>query len=152
MKNFNPNYDEVSFKTWLNDDLQTKDLNLSIELFNFKKKTITPKKLEVIALLSGLPFSKKLSKKIISIQNNIDEIIGDRKHYWVKKNNLGIEHCVFKWPEQKLKKTEMNILLNFVKKIKFKSFNVLFDGCQLNPDGCIVVKGYDTEKVIIKLR
>ena len=146
------NYNEVSSKTWIYSDLKKKNLRSSISLFNFKKKLIIPKKLKVIALLSGLPFSQKLTNKILSTQHNIDKIIGYHKHYWVKKNNLGLEYCVFKWPEEKLSKTQINKLLNFISKLKFRNFNVLFDGCQLNPDGCVIIKGFDVSKNIFNLR
>ena len=133
-----PNYNKVSSKTWSH--------------FDFKKKKITPKNLEVIALLSGLPFSKKLTNKILSVQNKIDKIIVHHNHYWVKKKNFGLEYCVFKWPNQKLKKTELKELLGFVSSLKFKNFNILFDGCQLNPDGCVVIKGYDITNDITNIR
>ena len=147
-----PNYNKVSVKTWSYFDLKKKNLKPSIALFDFKKKKITPKNLEVIALLSGLPFSKKLTKKFLSIQNNINKIIGPQHHFWVKKKNFGIEYCVFKWPKQKLKKTEFKELLGFVSNLKFKNFNILFDGCQLNPDGCVVIRGYDVTNDITNIR
>ena len=106
----------------------------------------------MIALLSGLPFSKTLTNRIESIQGNIGEFIGDHKHYWVKKNNLGLEYCVFKWPEEKFDKTYIKEVSNFISKLKFKNFNVLFDGCQLNPDGCVVIKGFDISNNINNLR
>ena len=152
LKKHKPNYNEVSSKTWIYSDLKKKNLKSSISLFNFKKRKICPKKLEVIALLSGLPFDKMLTKKIINTQNKIIKIIGQKKQYWVKKNNLGLEYCVFKWPKQQLDKANINKLCKFISKIKFKKFNVLFDGCQLNPDGCVVIKGFDVSKNIFNLR
>jgi hypothetical protein len=146
------NYNEVSSKTWIYSDLKKKNLRSSLSLFNFTKKKIIPKKLKVIALLSGLPFSKKLTNKIVSAQCSVDKIIGHHKHYWVKKKNFGLEYCVFKWPEQNLSKTEINELLNIVSKLKFRNFDVLFDGCQLNPDGCVVIRGFDISKNIFNLR
>jgi len=146
------NYNKVSVKTWTHSNLKKKNLKSSISLFDFKKKKIIPKKLEVIALLSGLPFSKKLTNKILFIQNNMNKIIGSHDHYWVKKNNFGLEYCVFKWPEQKLKKADLKELLSFISNLKFKNFNILFDGCQLNPDGCVVIRGYDTTNDITNIR
>ena len=147
-----PNYNKVSIKTWSHFDLKKKNLKSFLFFFNFKKKKITPKKLEVIALLSGLPFSKKLTNKLLSTQNNINKIIRSHNHYWVKKNNFGLEYCVFKWPEQNLKKADLEELLGFISNLKLKKFNILFDGCQLNPDGCVVIKGYDTTNDITNLR
>jgi len=147
-----PNYKEISSKTWAHTDLKKKNLRSSISLFDFKKKHITPKKLDVIALLSGLPFRKILTNKILSTQKDIDKIIGNSERYWVKKNNLGLEYCVFKWPEQVINQTNIDKTLNFVSKLKIKKFNVLFDGCQLNPDGCVVVKGFEASKEISNLR
>ena len=147
-----PNYDEVSSNTWKYSDLKEKNLKFSKTLFDFKKKIIVPKKFEVLALLSGLPFSKILTYRILSTQKEISKIIGNKKHYWVEKNNLGIEYCVFKWPNDRLNHSDINKILKFVSKIKIKKFNVFFDGCQLNPDGCVVIKGFDVSKKILNLR
>jgi hypothetical protein len=152
LKNQKPNYDEVSSKTWIYTDLKEDNLKFSNSLFEFKKKIIVPKRLEVLALLSGLPFSKTLTYKILYIQKEIDKIIGDTKRYWVKKNNLGLEYCVFKWPEEKLNQSQIRKISKFVSKINIQKFNILFDGFQLNPDGCVVVKGFDVSKNIINLR
>ena len=107
LKKQKPNYDEVSSKTWIYSDLKENNLKFSKSLFEFKNKIIVPKRLEVLALLSGLPFSKLLTYKILYIQKEIDKIIGDTKHYWVKRNNLGLEYCVFKWPEEKLNQSDI---------------------------------------------
>jgi hypothetical protein len=152
LKKQRPNYDEVSSKTWVYSDLKEKNLKFSRSLFEFKNKIITPKKLEVLALLSGLPFSKILTHRILSTQKEISKIIGDSKHYWVKKNNLGLEYCVFKWPNEKLDQPDVKKILKFVSKLNIEKFNVFFDGCQLNPDGCIVIKGFDLSKNILNLR
>ena len=90
LKKHKPNYNEVSSKTWIYSDLKKNNLKSSISLFNFKKKKIYPKRLEVIALLSGLPFDKILTNKILNTQKKIIKIIGKKKQYWVKKNNLGL--------------------------------------------------------------
>ena len=147
-----PIYDEVSSKPWIYSDLKEKNLEFSNSLFKLKKKIIVPKRLEVLALLSGLPFSKTLTNKIIFTQKKIGKIIGDSNYYWVKKNNLGIEYCVFKWPEEKLNKSDFKKIFKFVSKLNIEKFNVFFDGCQLNPDGCIVVKGFDVSNNISNLR
>ena len=152
LKNQRPNYDEVSSKTWIYSDLTEKNLRLSRSLFEFKNKLIVPKKLEVLALLSGLPFSKILTQRILSTQKEIGKIIGDTKHYWVKKNNLGLEYCVFKWPNDKLDQSDIKKILKFVSKLNVNKFSVFFDGCQLNPDGCVVIKGFDVSKNIFNLR
>ena len=152
VKKQSPNYSDVSSKTWLHKDLKKKKLKKSISFYDIKKKIIIPKKLDVVALLSGLPFSKVLTNKILYIQKDIDKIIGNTKHYWVKKNNLGLEYCVFKWPEQEFDQINVNEISDFVSKLKITKFNVLFDGCQLNPDGCVVIKGFDISKEINKLR
>ena len=152
LKKQKPNYDEVSSKTWIYSDLKENNLKFSKSLFEFKNKIIVPKRLEVLALLSGLPFSKLLTYKILYIQKEIDKIIGDTKHYWVKRNNLGLEYCVFKWPSDKLNQSDIKKISKFVSNINIEKFNVFFDGCQLNPDGCIVVKGFDVSKNISNIR
>ena len=151
-KKHNPNYDEVSSKTWNSKDLKKKNLKNSVSLFEYKNKNIIPKRLEVIALLSGLPFSRKLTNKIISTQKKINLITRGIDQYWVKKNNLGLEYCVFKWPHDNVEKIKIQEISNFISKLNIPKFHVLFDGCQLNPDGCVVVRGYDVSKKIYYLR
>lgn len=152
LKKQKPNYDEVSSKTWIYSDLKENNLKFSKSLFEFKNKIVVPKRLEVLALLSGLPFSKLLTYKILYIQKEIDKIIGDTKHYWVKRNNLGLEYCVFKWPSDKLNQSDIKKISKLVSNINIEKFNVFFDGCQLNPDGCVVIKGFDVSKNISNIR
>lgn len=147
-----PNYDEVSKNTWKLNDLSETNLLNSLSLFDITNKHISPKNFEVIALLSGLPFSSKLTNLILKTQNKISNIIKDKKHYWVKNDNLGLEHCVFKWPEDKINQNKINSIKDFVSKINFKSYEILFDGCQMNSDGCIVIRGFDKNDYVYQLR
>ena len=41
---------------------------------------------------------------------------------------------------------------NTIKKIPEKSFQLEINGLQINPDGCLLVKGFDENKSLFKIR
>ncbi|MDB9872766.1 hypothetical protein OAD02_05630 [Alphaproteobacteria bacterium] len=141
----NPNYIEVSNQTWKNNDLFSANLEKSKKLFVCDEMGLpTPKRLEVQALVSGLPFSNELISKITSIQQKINELVSHNKVYWVFPENLGIEYAVFKWPnDNHLSKNQINIVINVLNSYEFLNFPIEFSGFQLNPDGCVILRGYD---------
>ena len=153
--NLHNSYLKVGYKTWQNDDFQNMSLQVSRNLF--KKNSLSlkkpkPKALEVIALLSGLAFSTNLCKKISTIQNDISTILNGRLHYWVKPNNLGVEYCVFKWPDGVWKKSWLKIIINQIASQRIARFNYFLYGIQINQDGCVIVKGYDESESIFNIR
>jgi hypothetical protein len=149
-------YNKVGSQTWENDDFINLALDSSRNLFNKESLELCkpkPKELEVYALLSGLPFSKKITNKLVSIQQNIDTILGDSLKYWVLPSNFGVEYCVFKWPDEIWKdKSKIFSINKELSMLNFSSFQFSIRGIQINPDGCIVAKGYDEDGMIFRIR
>ena len=141
-------YNKVGDKTWLYNDFLKENLDKSRNLFestSLELKSPIPKKLDVIAILSGLPFPIEFQRKIILIQKQIKNIIQNNLVYFVEPSNLGIEYYVFKWPDDKelgLPKLKLckEIFFNLVS--QYKSFDINVEGIQINPDGCIILKTF----------
>jgi len=148
-------YNQVSSLTWKNDDFVQSSLNNSRNLFTNQSIALgqpKPKKLEVYALLSGLPFSKELIEKLVEIQNRITDLINPALHYWVLPSNFGVEYCVFKWPDEIWNQSWLLPIGQELSSLKNSSFLFTIRGVQVNPDGCIVAKGYDENRMIFNIR
>jgi hypothetical protein len=148
-------YNNVGKLTWNNNDFLEECLNVSRSLFTDKSlisREPIPKKLEVFALVSGLPFSEKITNELVLIQNNITKILGGSLHYWVKPSNFGVEHCVFKWPTDDWDDDWMYPIKQEISSITRKPFEFAIQGIQINSDGCVVAKGYDEESTIFNIR
>jgi len=151
----NKSYKNVGDLTWRNNDFIKKSLNVSRSYFTDKSlisREPMPKKLEVFALVSGLPFSEKITNELVLIQNNITKILGGVLHYWVKPSNFGVEYCVFKWPTDDWNEDWMYPVKQEVSSITRKPFEFIIHGIQINSDGCVVAKGYDEESTIFNIR
>jgi hypothetical protein len=150
----NESYERVGQETWKNKDFNSSSLEVSRSLFtedSLIKRNPKPKNLEVYALLSGLPFDDGFSRKLVRIQKEIDQVLDGSLRYWVLQENLGLEYCVFKWPEYDWnKKWEWQIHNNLPR--LNKPFRFVVFGIQINPDGCIIAKGFDEGESIFKLR
>jgi len=148
-------YNQVGNKIHNLRDFEISNLKISTDLFKKSSlhiKSPVPKKLEVFALLSGLPFTKSFTESLVNVQKEISDIIIDSLHYWVKPSNFGVEYCVFKWPEDNWGKNKHNRVKNSVLKISESSFCYNVIGIQINPDGCVVARGYDQFSSIYKIR
>jgi hypothetical protein len=148
-------YQMVGNRTWLDKDFSVSNLDSSRNLFlpeSLALRLPRPKALEVYALLSGLSFEQDFCKKLMLFQMKISEVLGSRMHYWVLPNNFGLEHCVFKWPTDEWNKGNLTFIKNFLSLIKLQSFAFHIRGIQINPDGCVVAKGYDEAAEIFRLR
>jgi hypothetical protein len=147
-------YDEVGKRTWQNDDFVMSSLDSSRNLFtdeSLRALKPKPKNLEVYALLSGLPFGIEFSNALIAVQQNISDILDSSIHYWVLPSNFGVEYCVFKWPSDSWNDSWLPVIKQELSSLKYPSFNFTIRGIQINPDGCIIAKGYD-EGVIFGIR
>ena len=102
-----------------------------------------PKRLEVYALLSGISFEHSLKSKLSKIQIEINNIIKENLKYFVLPDNLGLEHCVFKWPNEDWNETKEKIIIELLKIYPFEPFLLEIIGIQIHSDGCIIAKGYD---------
>lgn len=148
-------YHQVGKITWLNHDLQQKKIDKSRELFtpeSLKRRRPVPKALEVHACLSGLPFPKTFTNKLVAVQKKIAKALGQTLHYWVAPRNLGLEYCVFKWPADSWNKNKTKRIRHALAAIPKKSFVFLIKGVQINPDGCVVAKGFDQNAGVFKIR
>jgi len=147
-------YNKVGKRTWENSDFNKSLLETSRDLFTRRSLMANdpkPKKLEVYALLSGLPFENSFVSELVKIQQKIDKVLDGSLRYWVLPANLGVEHCVFKWPDCEWNQDwETNIYSKLP--IINKPFKFVIFGIQINPDGCVVAKGFDEGGAIFKLR
>jgi hypothetical protein len=153
--NLRREYNKVGTLTWENDDLLMSSLNISRSFFtdsSLQQCKPEPKELEVYALLSGLPFSYKIINKITTVQQDISNVLGDSLHYWVLPDNFGVEYCVFKWPGDVWNEQWLTQIEQELSTLTFKPFMFTIYGIQINPDGCVIAKGYDEMGTIIKIR
>lgn len=148
-------YNAVGDRTWLERDFAEQNLKDSRNLFtpeSLRARNPRPKGLEVYALLSGLPFSVDFIDKLVAVQKRISEIIREGLHYWVAPQNLGVEYCVFKWPVDSLDDSQLDIIQNTLAAIRPKAFRFHIHGVQINPDGCVVAKGFDENAQLFRVR
>ena len=148
-------YDLVSEKFFQNNDFEISKLENSICLFteeSLELRKPKPKSLEVYALLSGVSFEKSIRKKLFEIQTEIENLIPENLKYFVYPENLGLEHCVFKWPDNDWNESKEKLIKNFLEIYPFESFCLDIVGIQIHSDGCIIAKGYDKSMEMSKIR
>jgi hypothetical protein len=148
-------YQAVGDRTWLDRDFSDANLDRSRELFTPESLTARdprPKQLEVFALLSGLPFRAEFTDKLVEVQGAISAILGERLHYWVAPANLGVEYCVFKWPTGTWDAAWRDAVNAVLASIREPSFRFDIGGVQVNPDGCVVARGFDEGSVLFRIR
>ena len=139
-------YNLVGDKIFELNSLSQKSIESSVNLFtpgSLKKKTPQPIDVEVYTLVSGLPFSKNLILPLSKLKNELNKILKDLTCYWVRPENLAIEYCVFKWPNDPWKKKWLSEIKSFFNFKEYHSFDLIISGIQLHTDGCIIAKGYD---------
>jgi len=147
-------YDKESFKFEKDLSLNHEEIEKSKNIFDIdlNNNIAVPKKLEVIALLAGLPFPKSFQNHIGSIQNQIKSILRDKLYYMVKKENLGLELLVLKWPEQDRNLILEKNIIRFLDLLNISEIEIIFDGIQIHTDGCIVLRGFDVNESFLRLR
>jgi len=148
-------YDDVGKRTWKNSDFIQSSLDISRNLFTEESLVLRqpkPKRLEVYALLSGLPFSQKFSNGLVGVQKKIAAVLDDSLHYWVLPSNFGVEYCVFKWPDENWNEPWSADIKQELSTLDNSCFRFTIQGIQVNPDGCVVALGYDDEGMIFKIR
>ena len=154
-KNLEHNYSEVGNATWLRADFDLAKIQNSRDFFTEKSledRLPVTKSLEVLALLSGLPFEQVFCDDLLQVQEELQQIFRNTLAYWVKPQNLAVEHCVFKWPTDKWDDCKQKVVHEEISKIQFNSFDFYINGIQINPDGCVIAKGFDENMTIIKIR
>ncbi len=149
-KDLQQSYDLEGKKIFNINSLSSKSLQNSINLFDGKSLIIKKPKpidVKVYTLVSGLSFSASLIKELEKIKNEIEIILNETLHYWVKPENLGVEYCVFKWPDDTWNENWLNQIISFINSKEYESFELKISGIQLHTDGCIIAKGYDNGKI-----
>jgi len=148
-------YRAVGDRTWSDQDFLERNLEISRSLFvpqSLHARKPQPKALEVYALLSGLPFAKNFTDRLVSAQMRISEILANRLHYWVEPPNLGVEYCVFKWPTDSWNEGQLGAIQEVLTAMSTPSFKFHICGVQINPDGCVVARGYDENAEMFRVR
>lgn len=148
-------YEEVGDCTWSTKDFLDSNLEVSRDLFgpeSLVTRRPVPKELEVFALLSGLPFRVEFTDKLVEVQQKISAVLGERLHYWVAPANMGVEYCVFKWPTDSWNEEWLGAIEDVLAAIRQPSFRFSIGGVQINPDGCVVAKGFDEGAVLFQIR
>jgi hypothetical protein len=148
-------YAEVGSQTWVGSEFHESKLSGSRALFepeSLISRDPRPKQLEVIALVSGIPFDPGFIAPILDVQRAISEILGGSLHYWVNSQNLGVEYCVFKWPEDQLNLDGLPNIKKAIEETRLRTFEFTIGGIQINPDGCVVARGFDDGAAIFRVR
>jgi hypothetical protein len=148
-------YRAVGNRTWLVEDFAKNNLENSRNLFtpeSLQAGSPRPKALEVYALLSGLSFAKDFADSLVTVKMQISEILGNRLHYWVAPQNLGVEYCVFKWPSDSWDEKKRDTIHKTLDSIRSQPFQFHIGGIQINPDGCVVARGFDEHAEMFRIR
>ena len=82
----------------------------------------------------------------------IKKTIGNKRAYFVKPSNLGVEYAVLKWPSDILHDNILEDAKKILNEIEYTSFFLNVFGIQVHEDGCIILKCIDEDKLIFKLR
>ena len=139
-------YDIVGKKIFKLNSLSKKSIQSSVNLFNkesLKLRVPKPINVDVFTLVSGLPFSKILINSLLRLKKDIRKVLKKTLCYWVKPENLAVEYCVFKWPNDNWNSSWLDKIKNFIKKREYDAFELKIYGIQIHDDGCIIAKGYD---------
>jgi hypothetical protein len=148
-------YEDVGNRTWLTGDFIESNLEVSRNLFapeSLASRRPRPKGLEVLALVSGLPFRADFFNDLVQMQQQFAAVLADSLHYWVAPANLGLEYCVFKWPNESITQEQGNFIRKVLGELRYPSFTFSIRGVQINPDGCVVAKGFDDGGILFEIR
>lgn len=137
---YNHVFSEAQNLKCFDDDL----LNNSRALFEFDGQgEPKPKKLDVEALVCGLPFANSLIDVATNVQRKLDKYLELTDRYWVKANNLACEVMVLKWPDNTSDRSITPKFIAFLESLNLSPFNIRIHGAQMHADGCVVLRGYD---------
>jgi hypothetical protein len=148
-------YRSVGEPTWTTNDFLEANLALSRNLYtpeSLLARRPRTKDLEVFALLAGLPFPGDFVAALVRTQQEISAVLGERLHYWVVPENLGLEYFVFKWPSDQWNEGWLGVIRGLLASIRQPAFRFDIRGAQINPDGCVVAKGFDEDAVLFRIR
>lgn len=143
-------YQRVFDQTLTSSNLDSDKLLESKKLFNYDEQTsvYSTRKFHLTALLGGLPFSTYLQQYVVNIQQQIDQILQTEHRYWVKPNRLAVEYFVSKWANNEiLKPNQHDQVKSLIVCSKIKPFDLVINGLQFHKDGCMVLRGYDSNNI-----
>ena len=134
--------------------LTRSDIQSSLDLFDFKEgQPPSPKYLSVFALISGRSFHSSIIRNIVKHQEALRSILSGTTYYLVKPDNLAVEHCVFKWPNDILHpsldsiETDPLLINQFPSKFYLQPY-----GIQFHSDGCLILRCVDSDSSIRTFR
>jgi len=145
-------YEVVGKKILNKKDFNRIDLQSSNALFHYDNNTFTPIEVDVYAVLSGISFNKSFIEFIETIQQKLLNTLKGSSFYLVESYNLGVEYAILKWPDDSLDTNIIDEAKNFLSGVRFNSFYLKIFGIQIHLDGCIVLKCYDENRSIFRLR
>lgn len=148
-------YDDIGSKFLTSENLKLPELKQSRSIFekeSLECRSPVPRKLEVVAVVAGLSFSKALIRKLTLFQTQIQSILGSGLAYWVLPQNLALEFFVIKWPDDEIKNDHFNVGMDFIHGFNQKEFFVEFNGIQIHRDGCVIARGVDQSAIIRRSR
>jgi len=148
-------YKEVGDRTWSAPDFLETNLEASRALYTPESlcaRRPRPRQLEVFALVGGLPFHAEFTDQLAEMQRKISMLLGERLHYWVARANLGVEYCVFKWPTDPWKQEWLGEIRDVLASMSQVAFKFHIGGVQVNPDGCVVARGFDEGSRLFEIR
>ena len=59
---------------------------------------------------------------------------------------------MLKWPDMSIHEHQVRQVQNYMSGLSIDKFNILFSGFQIHRDGCVVIRGFDEDKSLQKLR
>ena len=154
-KDLKSSYEEVLNSFLLKKFIDENDIKNSIQLFendSILDSNPIPKKLEVVGIVSGIPFDVAFQQNIIEIQSILSKNLDGTLHYNVKPNNLAVEYAILKWPSDNFPEKTIKRTKDFLKNTEFKKFIFTIVGVQMHQDGCMILQGISEEMNIHKIR
>jgi hypothetical protein len=143
-------YQKVFELTLTSINLDSEKLLESKGLFTFNERSLVynTNHFHVSALLGGLPFSNRLQEYVVDIQRQIDQILQTSHRYWVKPDKLAVEYFVSKWPQDiQLTSKQHSSVKCLIQDLKPSPFNFIINGLQFHRDGCVVLRGFDSNNI-----
>lgn len=148
-------YDLVGREILSDTDFNAENLASSLAIFedqSLSQRRPLPKKLDVIALVSGLEFDESTIHRLTYMQDQIASELGEAAVYFVEPPNLAVEYFVFKWPSDPLTGDLLDRAVNICKGLDGPQFDLVLDGIQIHRDGCLIARGYDSGGALRSLR
>lgn len=148
-------YNKVGHKIENVRDFSDEDLAESLLLFDpesLLKGAAQPIDVDVYAVLSGISFEKEFLRVIDNIYAQLRAVLSDKRYYLVKRDNLGIEYAVLKWPQEKVDHELIKSAISLLREYPAEPFSLKVCGIQLHRDGCVILKCVDEGASVFKIR